>query len=156
MPIKAFSTAPTQPIKQKDLSICLFQTRKMTFFQVFKNANVFVNSVLCNVSTSSLSIDIIARFFSLLSDLVDLWNIFISLSLQKLRLAVLRTAVIGKFSLEWPQTPFPCESAEIFPWGGQHRHFACVFKVAGDAMQGDVHKVLYPFFVKGICSILWH
>ena len=36
MPIKAFSTAPTQPIKQKDLSICLFQTRKMTFSKFLK------------------------------------------------------------------------------------------------------------------------
>jgi len=41
----------------------------------------------------------------------------ISLNFLKLRSAALRTAVIGKPSLEWPQTPFPLESAEIFPVG---------------------------------------
>jgi len=61
--------------------------------------------------------------------------------------------VIGKLSLEWPQTPFLWASAVIFP-EGQRRHFAYTFQVADDAMQTDVHKALYPFFTKRNCSIL--
>jgi len=41
----------------------------------------------------------------------------ISLTLLKLRSAVLRIAVIGKLSLEWPQAPFLWASAVIFPEG---------------------------------------
>jgi len=49
---------------------------------------------------------------------------FDSLNLLKLRSAVSYAAVIGKLSLEWPQSPFPWSSAEIFSGGGQHRQFA--------------------------------
>jgi len=56
----------------------------------------------------------------------------------KLCSAVLRTAVIGKLSSEWPQAPFILASAEIFP-GGQRRHFAYNFQVADNAMLTDVH-----------------
>jgi len=77
----------------------------------------------------------------------------ISLNLLKLRSAVLRIAVIGKLSLEWPQAPFLWASAITFP-GGQRRHFAYTFQVADDAMQTDFYKALYPFFTKRNCSIL--
>jgi len=33
-----------------------------------------------------------------------------------------------------------------FPRGGQHRHFACPFQVADDAMQMDVHETHYVFY----------
>jgi len=78
----------------------------------------------------------------------------ISLNLLKLRSAVLRTAVIGKLSLEWPQAPFLWASAVIFP-EGKCRHFACTFQVADDAMQTDVYKALFPFYIKRNCFILW-
>jgi len=78
----------------------------------------------------------------------------ISLNLLKLRSALLRTAVIGKLSLDRPQTPFLWLSTVIFP-GGQRRHFAYTCEVADDAMQTDVYKALYPFYTKGNCSILW-
>jgi len=180
------------------------------FLQVFKTANIFVNSNISNILAVSLSIDIIARFVSLSSVtvqarnqrpegggnpaialpkfsqtyvfvrysnklhhfpppkisvgcgpvIVDLWNVLISLNLLKLRSAVLRTAVIGKLSLEWPQAhflwpqaPFPWASAVIFP-GGKRRHFAYTFQVADDTMQTDVYKALYPFYTKRNCSIL--
>jgi len=73
--------------------------------------------------------------------------------LLKLRSTVLRIAVIGKLSLEWPQAPFLWASAVIFP-GGQHRHFAHTFQVVDDAMQTDVYRALYPFFTKTNCSIV--
>ena len=95
----------------------MFQARKKTFFQVFKNANVFVKSSISNALAVSLPVDIIARCVSFSSIIVDLWKVLISLNLLKLRLAVLRRGVIGKLSLEWPQAPFPWTSAEIFPGG---------------------------------------
>jgi len=77
----------------------------------------------------------------------------ISLNLLKLRSAVLRTAVIGELSSEWPQTPFLWASAVTFP-GEQRPYFAYTFQVADDAMQTDVYKALYPFFTKRNCSML--
>jgi len=74
--------------------------------------------------------------------------------LLKLRSAVLRTVVIGKFSVEWLQTPFLWVSVVIFPGGGKRRHFAYTFQVADDAMHTDDYKPLYPFFTKSNCSIL--
>jgi len=74
-----------------------------------------------------------------------------SLSLLKLRSAVLRTAVIGKLSLEWPQAPFLWAFAEIFPKEG---NVEILLQVADDTMQTDVHKALYPFYTKMNCSIL--
>jgi len=67
--------------------------------------------------------------------------------LAKLRSAVLRTALIGKLSLEWPQAPFLWASAVIFP-GGKRRHFAYTFQFADDAMKTDVYKALYLFYTK--------
>jgi len=58
----------------------MFQARKV-IFQVFKNANVFVNSNISHILAVSLSIDIIARFVSLSLVIVDLWNALISLNL---------------------------------------------------------------------------
>jgi len=49
----------------------MFQARKV-IFQVFKNANVFVNSNISHILAVSLSIDIIARFVSLSLVIVDL------------------------------------------------------------------------------------
>jgi len=77
----------------------------------------------------------------------------ISLNLLKLRSAVLRIAVTGKRSLEWPQAPFLWTSAVIFP-GGQRQHFSYTFQIADDAMQTDIYKALHPFFTKRSCSIL--
>jgi len=54
--------------------------------------------------------------------------------LISLNLLKLRSAVIGKISLEWPQAPLSWGSAEIFPGVGQRRHVACTFKVADDAI----------------------
>jgi len=34
----------------------------------------------------------------------------------------------------------PWASAEIFPGGGQSRHFAYLFQFVGDATQTEVHK----------------
>jgi len=79
----------------------MFQVRKMTFSK-FPKMQMFLST---NVLAVSLSIDILARF-SLSSVIVDLWNASISLNLLKLSSAVLRTAVIGKLSLQWPQIPF--------------------------------------------------
>jgi len=91
-----------------------FKLGKWVFpFQVFKDANVFVNSVISNVLAVSLPIDIISRLVSLSSVIVDLCNVLINLNSLKLRSTVLRIAVIGKFSLT--QAPFPLASAEIFP-----------------------------------------
>jgi len=115
--MKAFSTASSQRTKQAELSICYVSSSKNDFFQVFKNANVAVNSVTSNVLAVSLSIDILARFVSLSSVIFDLWNILISLNLLKIRSAVLRTAVIGKISLEWPQSPFPGRPQKFFHGG---------------------------------------
>jgi len=70
--IKAFSTASTQRIKQTDLSICYVSSLENDFFQVSKNANVSVSSVIPNVFAVSLSVDILARLVSLLSVIVDL------------------------------------------------------------------------------------
>ena len=126
-------------------------------FPSFQKCKLFCH-LSHNVLALSLSIDIIARFVSFLSVTVDLWNVLISLNLLKLYSAVLRTAVIGKLSLgrQWkgPQAPFPLASAEIFPVGEQHWHFAYAFQVSVDAMQTDVHKALYPFYTKRNCSIL--
>jgi len=72
MLIKAFSSAPTQRIKQTDLSICYVSSYENEFFQVFKNANVSVSSVISSVIAVSLSIDITARFVNLSSVIVDL------------------------------------------------------------------------------------
>jgi len=55
------------------------------------------------------------------------------LILLKLSSTVLRIAVIGKFSLEWAQAPFPWVSAESFPWGTTSK-FAYTFQVVDDAM----------------------
>jgi len=82
----------------------------------FKNANVFVNSVISNILAVSLSIDIIARFASISSVTDDLLNVLISLNLLKLRSAELRAAVIG--TLSWAQAPYPLASAKIFARGG--------------------------------------
>jgi len=71
--------------------------------------------------------------------------------LLKLRSAVLRTAVIGKLSLEWLQAPFLWASAGIFS-GGKRRHFAYTFQVSDDAVQTDVYKALYPLYTKRNCS----
>jgi len=68
---KAFSTASTQRIKQTDLSICYVSSWENDFFEVFKNANVSVNSVIPNVLAVSLSVDI-ARFISISSVISDL------------------------------------------------------------------------------------
>jgi len=87
-------------------------------FQVFKSANVFVNSAIFHILAVSLSVDIVARFVSLSLVIVDLWNVLISLNLLKLRSPVLRTAVSGRLSLEWPQTPFLRASTVIFPGEG--------------------------------------
>ena len=70
--MKAFSTASTQRTKKTDLSICYVSSYENDFFQVFKNANVFVNSTISNVSAASLAVDITARFVSLSSVIVDL------------------------------------------------------------------------------------
>ena len=122
----------------------MFQTEKMTL-QVFKNVNVSVNSVISNVLAVSLSIDVLARFVSLSSVIVDLWNVLISLNLLKLRSAVLYTVVIGKLWLEWPKTPFRGRPQKLFH-GKQSRNFAYNFQVADDAMYTDVHKALAPFY----------
>jgi len=45
MLIKAFSTESTQPIKQTDLSIYLFQARKMTFSK-FSKMKMFLSTQL--------------------------------------------------------------------------------------------------------------
>jgi len=37
-------------------------------------------------------------------------------------------------------------SAEIFPGGGQSRHFAYPFQISDNATQMDVHKSLHPFY----------
>ena len=66
-----FATASAQRIKQTDLSVRYASNKENHFFQVFKNANVFVNSVISNVLAVSLSIDIV-RFVSLSSVIVDL------------------------------------------------------------------------------------
>jgi len=123
--------------------------RLSDFFQVFKHANVFVNSVISNTLAVPLSIDTIARFVSISSVIVDLLTVLISLNLLKLRSAVLRTATSGKLLLEWPQAPYSLASAET-RGGGQRRHFAYTFQVADD----DVHKALYPFYATRNCSIL--
>jgi len=122
MLIKAFSTASTQRTKKADrLKHFLYFKLGKWLFQVFKNANVgllvFVNSNISHILAVSLSIDIIARFVSLSLVIVDLRNILISLNLLKRHSPVLRTAVIGKLSLEWPQAPFLWASAVIFPRG---------------------------------------
>ena len=113
---KAFSTSLAQRIKLTDLSIRYFKLGKW-LFQVLKNANVFVNSNISHILGVSLSIDIIARFVSFSSVIVDLWNVLTSLNLLKLRSVVLLIAVIGKLSLEWCQAPFLWASAVIFPGG---------------------------------------
>jgi len=69
---KAFSSAPTQRIKQTDFSIYYVSSYENDFFQVFKNANVSVSSVVSSVIAVSLSIDITARFVNLSSVIVDL------------------------------------------------------------------------------------
>ena len=70
---KAFSTASTQRIKQTDFSICCVSSKENDFFEVFKNANISVNSVTSTVLAVSLSTDIIAaRCVSLSSVIVDL------------------------------------------------------------------------------------
>ena len=104
-------------IKQTHLRSCYVSSYENDFFQVFKNANDSVNSVISNVLAVSLSIDFIDRFISLSSVIADRWNVLISLNLLKLRSAVLRIAVIGKLSLEWPQASFLWESAQSFSWG---------------------------------------
>jgi len=114
---KAFSSAPTQRIKQTDLSDCYVSSFENDFFEIFKNENDSVDSVISNVLAVSLSIHIIERFVSLSSVIVDQWNVLICLNLLKLRSAVLCIAVIGKLSLDWPQAAFPWASAESFPWG---------------------------------------
>jgi len=53
--------------------------------------------------------------------------------LLKLSTAALRTAVIGKLWLEWPQTPFHGRPQKFFH-AGQRRNFAYTFQVADDAM----------------------
>jgi len=74
--------------------------------QLFKDANIFVNSVISDDFAVSLSVDITARFVNYSSVLFDLWNVLNNCNLLKLRSTALRTAVIGKLSLWWPQTPF--------------------------------------------------
>jgi len=54
------------------LTFAVFQARKITFFHVFEDANVFVNSFISNVSAVSLSIDIVARFVSLSTVIADM------------------------------------------------------------------------------------
>jgi len=57
----------------------------------------------------------------------------ITINLLKLRSAALRTAVMGKLSLEGPQPPFPWKSAEMLPYGERPK-FAYTFLVADEAM----------------------
>jgi len=85
---KTFSTASTQCIKQTDLSICYVSNYENDLFQVVKNANVAVNSVISDVLAVLLSIDIIAKFVGLSTIIVYLWNILNSLNLLKLRSAL--------------------------------------------------------------------
>ena len=68
---KAFSSAPTQRIKQTDLSNCYVSSYENDFFEIFKNENDSVDSVISNVLAVSLSIHIIERFVSLSSVIVD-------------------------------------------------------------------------------------
>jgi len=79
---------------------------------------------------------------------------FDNLKLLKLHSAVLRTAIVDKFSLEWPQAPFLWVSPLILPGWWKRRHFAYIFHVADDVMHTDVHKALYAFYTKINCSIL--
>ena len=131
--MKAISTESTQRVKQTELSICYVSSWENYFFQVFKNTYFSVNSVTSKVLAVSLSIDILARSVILSSVLVDLWNVLISLNLLKLHSALLRTAVIGELSLEWPQYPFHGRPQKFFH-GKQRRNFACTFEIADDAM----------------------
>jgi len=68
---KAFSSAPTQRIKQTDLSDYYVSSFENDFFEIFKNENDSVDSVISNVLAVSLSIHIIERFVSLSSVIVD-------------------------------------------------------------------------------------
>jgi len=61
---------------------------------------------MSNVFAVSISVDIIARFVSLSSVIVDLSNFLINFNLLKLRSTVLRSAVIGKLSSYGPKSPF--------------------------------------------------
>jgi len=61
--------------------------------------------------------------------------------MQKLRSAVLLTAVIGKLSLEGPKPPFQGRPQNFFR-GEQRQHFAYTFQVTDDAVQTDVHEAL--------------
>ena len=100
MLMKSFFSASTQFIKQTNLSICYVSSYENDFFQVSKNANISDNSVTSYVLAVSLSIDVIDRFVSLTSVIVDLQNVLISLNLLKLRSAVLRITMIVKLSSE--------------------------------------------------------
>jgi len=48
-----------------------------------KDANVFITSVIHNVFTVSLSTDLITRFASLLSEILDLWNVLVEFYLLR-------------------------------------------------------------------------
>jgi len=76
------------------------QHRQKYFWKIFsslpKNYNATVTS---NVFVVSHSIDIIARFVSLSSVIVDLRYVLRNFNFLNLRSTVLRTAVIGKLSL---------------------------------------------------------
>ena len=80
--------------------------------------------------------------------MVDLWNILISLTCW----SSVAYSSDQQISLEWPQAPFPWHPQKFFQ-GGQRRHFACIFQVADDAMQIDVHKTHYSFYAKRNCFI---
>jgi len=86
------------------------------FFQIFKNANVFVNSVISNVFAVSLPLNIIARFVSLLSVKVDMWNVLISFNLPKFRSAV------GYCVKQW-SAKFPYDGPKLLFHGRPQKFF---------------------------------
>jgi len=99
----------------------MFQARKMTF-PSFEKCKCF-----CQLShlAVSLWIDIIARFVSFFIN--HSWSVkrFDQPQL-KFRSVVLRIALIGKFSVEWPQASFLWVPAVIFP-GGETSTFCLYF-----------------------------
>ena len=144
-----YSISTTYKADRLKHSLC-FKLGKW-LFQVLKNANVFVNSVTSNVLAVSLSIDITAKFVSLSSVVVDLWNILISLNLLKIHSAVLHTAVIGKLSLgrQWKgtQAPFPLVSEETFP-GGTTLTFCLYFSGLRRCNANGRSQNFSPFYTK--------
>ena len=81
----------------------MFQARKITFSKSSKTQVFFQLSHIWCFCSFTFNI---TRFVSLSSVKADLWNVLINFNLLKLRSILLRTAVIGKLSLWWPQAPF--------------------------------------------------